>query len=349
MKAPACLFYFLLSILTRTVAGAPTASQPSHVQPRQSLNITGPVMDTDFADPSPFWDNTSQTWYAVATAGNGHQVQVARSAGSSLAGPWTLLALDLLPTSPAWATGHNTWSPDLRRLLDGRYVLYFSAVPSSAPTHFCIGAAVADDLLGPYAPVDTPLACPLAAGGAIDPAGFQDVDGSMYVLYKVDGNSAGHGGACMNSVPPLAATPILLQRVDPADGVTALGDPVQILDRAAGDGPLVEAPSLLRASDAGEYVLFFSSGCFQDTSYDVKVAVAASVAGPYVRAPAPLLGTGSAGLTSPGGAGATALDFDGRWALDGASMAFHADCDFGRCMFVAGLVADASEVAVATV
>lgn len=31
-------------------------------------------------------------------------------------------------------------------------------------------------------------------GGAIDPAGFVESDGSHYVVYKIDGNSIGHGG-----------------------------------------------------------------------------------------------------------------------------------------------------------
>ncbi|CRK23815.1 hypothetical protein BN1708_018068, partial [Verticillium longisporum] len=49
----------------------------------------------------------------------------------------------------------------------------------------------------------------------------------------------------------------MLQEVGP-DGFTKIGNPVQILDRTEADGPLVEAPDIVRLED-GTYVLFFSS------------------------------------------------------------------------------------------
>lgn len=41
------------------------------------------------------------------------------------------------------------------------------------------------------------MICPLSQGGAIDASGYDD-NGQRYVVYKVDGNSIGHGGACGN-------------------------------------------------------------------------------------------------------------------------------------------------------
>lgn len=60
-------------------------------------------------------------------------------------------------------------------------------------------------------------------------------------------------------------TPIMLQRML-KDGVTPDGPPIQILDRIAEDGPLVEAPDIVRSKE-GIYFLFFSSGCATDSSY----------------------------------------------------------------------------------
>jgi len=116
--------------------------------------------------------------------------------------------------------------------------MYFSASALVSSTHHCVGAALSNSITGPYIPQAQPLACPLAQGGAIDAAGFKDwVDkgagwggnngwgyqtgvngwqephnswnnsqwcrggkgGNRYVVYKVDGNSIGHGGPCGNT------------------------------------------------------------------------------------------------------------------------------------------------------
>lgn len=195
--------------------------------------------------------------------------------------------------------------------------MYYTANTADGATH-CVGAATSAAPQGPYTPLAAALACPRAQGGAIDPAGFADTDGTLYVVYKVDGNSIGHGGNCNNGVAPLVPTPIMLQRMA-ADGVTPAGSPVQILDRGDADGPLVEAPSLVKVG--GVYLLFFSSNCYAGALYDVSYATATSVGGPYTKqtAPnAPLLQTGTpyANLFSPGG-----LDV----GPGGVRVLFHAD------------------------
>lgn len=86
-------------------------------------------------------------------------------------------------------------------------------------------------------------------------------------MYKIDGNSIGNGGSCGNTVDPIVPTPIMLQQVQ-SDGVTAVGNPQQILVNGEYDGPLVEAPSLSRIADptsaGGQlYILFFSSNCYR--------------------------------------------------------------------------------------
>jgi hypothetical protein len=178
-----------------------------------------------------------------------------------------------------------------------KYVLYFSAKASAGPYH-CIGTASG---ISPYVLVvrDETLACHTSQGGAIDPSGFLDpISGNRFVVYKVDGNNIGHGGNCNNGIEPIQSTPIMLQMVNNTDGITPLGQPIQILDRDDLDGPLVEAPSLVRLGD--KYFLFFSSNCFSGQFYDVSFAVADKLTGPYVKR-GPLLVTGDLGLYAPGG------------------------------------------------
>ena len=166
-------------------------------------------------------------------------------------------------------------------------------------------------MTGPYIPQNKPLACPIKQGGAIDAAGY--VDGNdVYVVYKVDGNSLGGGGQCGNG-DSSHPTPIMLQKVA-ADGFTPVGDAKQILDRGPGDGPLIEAPSLVKSGDT--YVLFFSSNCYNGALYDTSYATASAIGGPYTKAAKPLLTTGLDNLNSPGGTEVLA---------DGSRIVFHAD------------------------
>lgn len=211
---------------------------------------------------------------------------------------------------------------------DGKYVLYYSGEAKEMVRHHCVGVAVSvgTDPVGPYIPQENPFACHLDQGGAIDPSGFLDKDGSRYVVYKIDGNSVGHGGDCNNGVPPLVPTPIMLQKVAD-DAITPVGDAVQILDRDESDGPLVEAPNLILKD--GTYFLFYSTHCFTDPKYDVRYAIASSITGPYTKTGVQLVKTGDYGLTSPGG---------GTVCGCGDRMLFHGFCNNNeRCTYAADL------------
>lgn len=232
----------------------------------------------------------------------------------------------------------TAWAPDVNQLADGSFIMYFCASTVQDTTKHCIGAAKSSSISGPYtATSNTPLFCPLSVGGAIDPSGFLDpATNQRYVVYKIDGNSIGHGGACGNTVAPIVSTPIMLQAVA-ADGVTLQGNPVQLLDNnGAADSGITEAPSLVRSS-SGEYVLFFSTGCYSGTNYDTQLATASSVAGPYTRQ-GNLLVTGEDGLTSPGGA-----DIH----TDGQHMLFHANYGNGRALYTAVVNIQSSSVSIA--
>ena len=126
----------------------------------------------------------------------------------------------------------------------------------------------------------------------------------------------------------------MLQRMQ-TDGTTPVGQAITILDRTKDDGPLVEAPSLVR-SDEGIYFLFFSSGCTRTPSYDLKYAWAHNVTGPYTRARSPLLKTGTWDLLAPGSVGIRKTD-DGE-----IKMAFHARVTLAsgrvRAMFTSRLL-----------
>ncbi|KAB8343202.1 hypothetical protein FH972_022792 [Carpinus fangiana] len=210
----------------------------------------------------------------------------------------------------------NVWAPDMipHPSKPATFLLFYSAISAADPQHHhCIGAATATIPGGPYTAISTPIACPTDIGGAIDPVAAVDTDdhNAVYLAYKVDGNSVGHGGECGNTVAPLVPTPIMLQRMAD-DGVSP--DPAhpatQILDRTEVDGPLIEAPSLVKVGKL--WYLFYSSGCTRAPSYDVRYATAANISGPYTRHDTPLLRTGDYGLEAPGSVSV-------RWSQGGVS------------------------------
>ena len=286
----------------------------------QVLDINnGPVISTNFQDPSLI-HLADGTWYAFAGANSNPariNVQIATSSDFS---HWDLKhGYDAMPQLGSWTAkvGH-LWSPDINQLPDGSFILYYSATVSGHPKKHCIGAALSKTIQGPYTALNETLICNLAEGGAIDADGFVDTNGDWYVVYKVDGNSIGHGGPCKNLKKPTIPTPIMLQKVSSEDGYTKIGEPVELLQNIPADGPNIEAPALIFSEETGMYFLFYNAGCFKSLKYRIEYATSTSLTGPYVRNPKPLLVTNStpAHVQSPGG-----IDFN----TNGTRVVFQGD------------------------
>ncbi|EON61044.1 hypothetical protein W97_00255 [Coniosporium apollinis CBS 100218] len=369
------MFLILTTVICAVVASAWKKQHDADFESGNNYFPTGlspfhQAIVANFPDPALIQHNG--TWYAFGTNnaagildqpfnktvedyGKSH-IQLAASTDFVT---WTPAnsSRDPLPSLGSWADDEvnnatstpraNVWAPDLlRRPSDGKWLLYYSAARAGAAkrTH-CIGAAVADEVTGPYTPVNTTIACPIAEGGAIDPAPVVDGDGTIWLAYKIDGNNVGHGGECRNSIKPLASTPILLQRMA-SDGVTPQGEPIRLLDREKNDGPLVEAPALVQ-SDEGVWFLFFSSGCTRSPSYDLKYAYSRNITGPYTRAPRRLLKTGDWGFLAPGSV-SVARGEGSAAELGGWRVAVHArvptEWGWVRAMFTAGVRFEGNEI-----
>lgn len=161
---------------------------------------------------------------------------------------------------------------------------YTATVAGSTPPRRCVGSANSTSPEGPFVPDDKVLVCP-PVGTVIDPAGFFDNNGSHYLVHKLVTDK----------------TRILLQPMN-RDGLATVGPPTTILEATEAESWNTEAPSLVYAG--GSYVLFFSTGFWEATTYTVSVATAKNITGPYVKRSAPLLATGSVeqNLVAPGGA-----------------------------------------------
>lgn len=138
-----------------------------------------------------------------------------------------------------WAE-RQMWAPDAARK-DGRYFLFFPA--KRADGIFQIGVATSDSPTGPFKPEPDPI----RGSYSIDPAVFEDTDGSFYMyfggiwggqLQKYRNNEY-----AADNVEPAAGQPALGPRVARlSDGLKQFAEPpreIQILDER-GNGLLAE-------------------------------------------------------------------------------------------------------------
>lgn len=250
----------------------------------------------DFPDPSvieadgtfyaystnlvPAWWTESSSW------DNDNSARILANVGMATAddpyGTWTYQG-DALPTLPPWTQSGRVWAPDVDRLEDGSYIMYFTTldVATLAVTqehHECIGAAKASSPIGPFVPIEGGPLIAQADAWSLDPSAFVDTDGTRYLLYtqRIGDDITQR-----------------LQRVAP-DGISFLGDSTALLHQSWTHGSF-EAPHITKHAD--RYYLFYSTGDF--STYVTRYAVADSVAGPYVRAETPLLAP-SPGFLGPG-------------------------------------------------
>ncbi|MBB4686894.1 glycoside hydrolase family 43 protein [Amycolatopsis jiangsuensis] len=277
-----------MSILRRTGSAVAAAVLLALVHSPAALAVSAPrlLLDQDFPDPDIV--KTESGYFAFSTNTGSGKIPVASAPAPG--GPWQVVG-DALAAVPKWAKPDGgLWAPDVTTLPDGTFVLYFAA-PIAPDGPMCLGVATSSRPAGPYQPAgDEPLVCVPADDGDIDPQTFLDSDGSRYLLYKADGATVG---------PPAA---IWSQKLG-SDGRTLSGPRTELL-RAdlTSEKNVVEAPSVVKTSS--QYLLFYSADTFQSSGYHTGYASAPTLAGPFVKADAPLLSTDllDGKVDGPGGA-----------------------------------------------
>ncbi|RMD41500.1 hypothetical protein DV735_g3617, partial [Chaetothyriales sp. CBS 134920] len=227
----------------------------------------GPAINSDFPDPTLAQDHDGR-FYAFSTQSKNVNIQIASSVDFST---WELLeGADALPQGPSWALDApfaQVWAPNVNQMPSGK------------------GAARSKHIVGPYIPAEEPLVCDLEQGGNIDPNLFHDpVNDWYFLVYKVDGNSIGHGGLCGNTAKPIMPTPIYAQRMSAADLVTPLGEPVFLINNIEDggfghDGPNTERPSITYRN--GTYYLLYNAQCY--TTLDYRIDYVSCVTGVDTR------------------------------------------------------------------
>ncbi|HEY5944244.1 MAG TPA: glycoside hydrolase family 43 protein [Kofleriaceae bacterium] len=182
----------------------------------------------------------------------------------------------ILPSAarPAWAKS-DFWAPEIHHI-GNKWLAYWSARGSDGK--LAIGAASADDPLGPYTALAQPIV-PATTVGLIDATAFV-ANGTAYLAWKEDGNAQS------------APTPIRARQLA-ANGLSLTGGmQTLITNTLAWEGNLVEGPFVVE--HGGMFYLFYSGNAYYDGRYAVGVARASSPLGPYTKAAAPIVVTGGA-------------------------------------------------------
>ena len=232
----------------------------------QAALYTNPVLDLDFPDPS-ITRAADGTFYAYATMGNGHHLQVASSPNLV---NWTYLG-EAMPAPAAWTAGGCFWAPDVQRHGATFFMYYAASTKTDAGgrcTAFCIGVATSAAPAGPFVDAAPPLVCG-GAFTALDPMSFDDAaTGVTYLYYGSDG------------------APLMARALDPSRTAWAADSAAVAVLHPDASRPyesLIEGAWLHAHGDA--LFLFYSGDacCGAGANYAVSVARAAIPLGPFLR------------------------------------------------------------------
>ena len=275
-------------------AGASTPEAPASPSPAGFIN---PVYSSNFPDPMIVPDPAGGYW-AVATNGNGSNVQTLRSADltSWEQGP------DALPELPEWTSPGKVWAPEVEETANQGYLLYYTSIGPD-PAIQCVSVAVGSEPEGPYSDSSgRPLVCEEEQGGTIDAHPFTTAAGKRYLYWKNDGNAVG------------VDTYLSVAALDPS-GRRLVGKPRRLFKQdLPWEGDLVEAPFVWE--NDGRFHLFYSANSYASEAYAVGHAVADNPLGPFTKSAEPVLASND---VAAGPGHCSLFTKDGRvW------MAFHA-------------------------
>lgn len=169
----------------------------------------------------------------------------------------------------SWAKAATFWAPDVQRLADGRYYLYYCCCEGSSPLS-ALGVAVSDRPEGPYQNLGVFLKSGAPGYDAttlpnvVDPNVFYDNDGRLWMVY-----GSYSGGIYILEMDERTGFPLEGQ-----------GYGKKLLGR---NHSRIEAPYILYSPETEYYYLFLSFGGLNAADgYNIRVCRSRAPDGPYL-------------------------------------------------------------------
>jgi len=203
---------------------------------------------------------------------------------------WTKIADGVSPANPlipnvagqlaetfAWAQTSTLWAPDVIRLDDGKYYMYYNACKGDSPRS-ALGIAVADHIEGPYvnkgiilksgmwgeASPDGTVYDATKHPNTVDPNVFRDQKGKLWMIY-----GSYSGG-------------IFILQLDKATGMPLPGQGYG-KHLLGGNHSRIEGAYVLYSPESKYYYMFTSFGGLDSFgAYNMRVARSRNPDGPYV-------------------------------------------------------------------
>ncbi len=317
-----------------TVEGSPAGAQSAGGITIQQT--ASPAFNGDAPDPDVVRDGSDYYAFTTGTVLGNHLQALVDTSGSPESG-WrsytgTSYGSTALPVVPSWEQINTQTSPGVF-YWGGQWIMYYDASQkghAAGTGNNCLSVATATTLT-PTDPVFTdnssgPFLCQPQQGGAIDPSPFVDpVTGNAYLIWKSnDGGSSQPAEIWSDQLS--------------ANGLSLVGTPQVLLTQDSTDYPFettIENPDMVDVG--GTYILLFSTGAWDSSSYGEDFAACAGPSGPCTQGQsAPVLSSyGSA--AGPGG-GSLFQDGAGNWYLAYAAWApgcTNYSCGGARRLFVA--------------
>ncbi len=217
------------------------------------------VLPGDHPDPSV--TKIGDTYWAAGTTSNWFPIFPIYQSKDLV--HWQL-SNHVFEKTPAWAD-YYFWAPEI--VYDsGRVYLYYSAHKRNGS--LCVAVASADSPEGPYTD-HGPLVCQEV--GSIDAFEMRGTDGTLYLIWKDDGNSVGQH------------TRIWIQEINETR-TKLLGEKQELFKNdKPWEGPVVEGVSVIKH---GKYFYAFYAGagcCGTGCTYQGGIARATSLLGPWEK------------------------------------------------------------------